>query len=109
MVCGLVMLVVGARLLVRDLGYQVMPLITGLVRPVLGSMIMAAAVLYLVELLPAAQSWTVGIAVLLISMLAGLVVYAVAIWGLWWVSGRPESAERELWKLVIALPTSARR
>jgi lipopolysaccharide exporter len=108
-VCGLVMLVVGARLLVRDLGYRVMPLITGLVRPVLGSMIMATAVLYLVEWLPAAQSWTVGIAVLLISMLAGLVVYASAIWGLWWVSGRPVSAERELWKLVIALPTSARR
>lgn len=108
-VCGLVMLVIGARLLTNNLGHEIMPLMTGLVRPVLSSMIMAAAVLYLQQLAPATQSWTGGFAVLLIVMLAGAVSYGVAVWVLWWVSGKPESAESELWKLVTALPTSVRR
>jgi PST family polysaccharide transporter len=101
--CGLVMLVVGARLLLKDLGHSPVPLLSGLVRPVFGSAIMAAGVLYLSLLIPTSPSWVANLGILLALVLTGCLLYGASVGLLWLISGRPESAERQLWRMLVDL------
>ena len=101
-VCSTLMLFLGAKLLVKDLGGGLKPLLAGLVRPIAGALLMAAAVLAAQRVLPHANSWLGEFGLLLLLVGCGALVYSMTVWTLWLLSGRPETAERELISLVQA-------
>jgi hypothetical protein len=87
---------------VKDLGGGLKPLLAGLVRPIAGALLMAAAVLAAQRVLPHANSWLGEFGLLLLLVGCGALVYSMTVWTLWLLSGRPETAERELISLVQA-------
>jgi len=101
-VCSTLMLFLGAKLLVRDLGGSLKPLLRGLLRPVAGALLMSATVLAAQRLLPPASSWLGEFGLLLVLVARGALAYSLTVWALWLLSGRPETAERELVSLAQA-------
>jgi PST family polysaccharide transporter len=101
-VCSTLMLLLGAKLLVKDLGGSLKPLLRGLLRPVAGASLMAATVLAAQRVLPDANSWLGEFGLLLLLVVCGALVYSLTVWILWLLSGRPETAERELVSLAQA-------
>jgi len=100
--CSTLMLLVGAKLLVRELGGSMKLLFVSLVRPIAGASLMAVAVLGAKRLLPSAGSWIGEFASLLLLVACGAVVYILTVWMLWRLAGSPATAERELLALVRA-------
>jgi PST family polysaccharide transporter len=101
-VCSTLMLFLGAKLLVSDLGGSLKPLLRGLLRPVAGALLMSATVLAAQRLLPPAGSWLGEFGLLLGLVACGALAYSLTVWALWLIAGRPETAERELVSLVKA-------
>jgi len=101
--CGIVMLFVGARWLLKDLRGSMLPLLGALVRPAVAAAAMAASLLVVQSAYPAGQSWLTGLAALLGLVVFGALVYGVTVGCLWLVGGRPrDSAEGELSFIVMS-------
>lgn len=99
--CGIVMLFVGARWLLKDLSGSMMPLLGALIRPAIGATAMAASLLAVQSAFPVGQAWLTGLAALLGLVVFGVVVYAAAIACAWLAAGRPrDSAEGELFFIL---------
>ena len=97
-----IMLVVGARVVVRDLHGSYAPLLRALIRPGVATALMSASILMLMSVLPVIEQWG-GKAALLVGLVAfGVLVYSVAVGCLWLIAGRPAGAERELLFVVAA-------
>jgi len=62
-------------------------------RPIVATLVMAAAVLALAPLLPGDASLSAAFVRLAVESLAGLVSYVLALWSLWSLAGRPAGAE----------------
>jgi O-antigen/teichoic acid export membrane protein len=96
-----VVLVVGTgTYVVRSLGGRLRDLLVGLVRPALAGAAMAAGLLPLTTLVPAGAGWGVLFVCLLALVAAGALLYAGACLSLWWLAGRPVSAEQDLLAFV---------
>ncbi len=80
----------------RRLGLRPVLLLRGIWRPVLGAVVMAGA-LWLSGL-----GWTddTGVQILAEAIAAGAIVYTAALWGSWWLAGRPAGAETDLLALL---------
>jgi O-antigen/teichoic acid export membrane protein len=103
-----IMIVVGARLVVRDLHGSYAPLLRALIRPGVATAVMSASILILIPDLPVIEQWG-GKAVLLVGLVAfGVLVYSVAVGCLWLMAGRPAGAERELLFVIAARLASKR-
>ena len=63
---------------------------------------MSATVLAAQRLLPPASSWLGEFGLLLVLVACGALAYSLTVWALWLLSGRPETAERELVSLAQA-------
>ncbi len=100
--CGVVMLFVGARWLLNDLRRSMVPLLRALFRPSFGAAAMAASLLSVQSAFPVGQQWLSGIAALLGLVGFGVLVYAAAVGCLWMAAGRPHDAESELIFLLRA-------
>ncbi len=100
--CSVVMLIVGARLLLADLGGSWVPLVRALVRPLLGAFAMAAALSALDATFPVSERWASEALYLVASIALGAIIYTVTVVGLWWLAGRPHEAERELFSVVVS-------
>ena len=84
---GAIMLVVGARVVVRDLHGSYAPLLRALIRPGVATALMSASILMLMPVLPVIEQWG-GKAVLLVGLVAfGVLVYSAAV-GCLWLDGR---------------------
>lgn len=97
-----VMLLLGAKVLLRDLDGSMKPLLVSMVRPIAAAALMAVAVLGAQRLLPPAGSWIGEFVSLLLLVAGGALVYLLSVWGLWRLAGCPASAEGELVALVRA-------
>jgi O-antigen/teichoic acid export membrane protein len=97
---GVLMLFVGARWLLNDLGGSMKPLLRAILRPALGSAAMAIALVSLQPTLSMRSDWFVGAFNLLILIAVGAVIYIVTVVAMWIGVGRPHEAEEELWFLL---------
>ena len=100
--CGVVMLFVGARWLLNDLRQSMVPLLRALFRPTFGAAAMAVSLISVQSVFPVGQQWLSGIAALLGLVGFGALVYAAAVGCLWMAAGRPHDAESELIFLLKA-------
>jgi O-antigen/teichoic acid export membrane protein len=92
------MLATGVTLLARNAGAELVPLAANLLRPALAA---AAMVAFLwAPTLPDLGSPLLDLAA---DAIAGALVYSLALAGLWFVSGRPNGAEREAAMLLAGL------
>jgi O-antigen/teichoic acid export membrane protein len=101
--CSMLTLLLGGRLLLRDLGRGMTPLLLNLVRPVAGASLMAGALWGAQHLLPSVESWIGEFLLLVLLVAGGALVYILTVWFLWWLSGGPNTAERELVSLLTRL------
>ncbi len=101
-ICSVVMLFIGARLLLMDLGGSFAPLLQALIRPGVGAAVMAASLVAVQANVSIDQHWFAGFGALLMFVAFGAVVYAATVGGLWFAVGRPQAAEGELLFLVIS-------
>ena len=100
--CGVLMLFVGARWLLNDLGMSMKPLLLGLARPIIGAGVMAASLQAVQPIAPFGQAWFVGVASLLALVVFGVLIYAAAVGSLWFLLGKQGDAEDELIFLLRA-------
>ena len=100
--CGVLMLFVGARWLLKDLRHGMGPLLKALVRPVIASGAMAASLMAVQSAFPAGDQWTIGLVYLLGLVLFGALVYVAALTCLWILAGRPHEGESELLFLAMS-------
>jgi PST family polysaccharide transporter len=98
--CGVVMLFVGAKWLLDDLRQSMKPLLVGLARPIVGAGVMAVSLQTVQSLVPFASEWFAGVALLLGLVAFGVLVYASAVAGLWFMTGKQGDAEDELLFLI---------
>ena len=94
--CSVVMLFVGAKLLLRELGGRLSALLGHLIRPLIGSAAMALVVLAIKGVLPVGAAWVGDLAFLLLLALAGALSYVLSVWVLWQLAGRPATAELQV-------------
>jgi lipopolysaccharide exporter len=99
--CGIAMLMIGARMLLNDLGGSGVALIVALVRPVIASCVMAGSILSFRGWLPDYTTWSAGLAEMMMMIAFGVLVFTVAVAAMWLVAGRPKGAESELISLVL--------
>lgn len=102
LLCGVLMLFVGARLLLEDLGGSVAPLVRALFRPAVGAAAMAAFLLALQGTISIGQNWFAGLSALLTLVLFGALVYVATVGCLWNLAGRPQDGEGELLSIVLS-------
>jgi lipopolysaccharide exporter len=98
--CGVVMLFVGAKWLLNDLRQSMKPLLVGLARPIVGAGVMALSLQTVQSLVPLAPDWFAGVVSLLGLVAFGVLVYASAVAGLWFMTGKQGDAEDELLFLI---------
>ena len=101
-VCGVFMLFVGARWLMRDLDGSIKPLIQALFRPAVGAAAMASSLIAVQSVVTIGEQWFAGLTVLLALVAFGALVYAAVVGCLWVAAGRPQDAEGELIFLVLS-------
>ena len=94
--CGVVMLFVGARWLLNDLRRGMLPLLSAMFRPTFGAITMAVSLLSVQSAYAVGQQWLTGIAALFGLVVFGALVYAATVGCLWMAAGRPHEAESEL-------------
>lgn len=99
-VAQLVMVVGSGGYLVRSLDGRLRDLLVGLVRPALAAAAMYAGLVPLTEMVPADAAWGIRFALLLGLVGIGALMYAGACLSLWWLAGRPATAELDLLELV---------
>jgi len=80
----------------KELAGRWTTLLLTLIRPLLGSGVMAAAVMGTRALLPQTQGSLSSLPLMLAMMLLGAVVYVGTVLALWSLRGKPDGAEREL-------------
>lgn len=93
---GLVSVVAGFSVAMKELSGRWSALLATLVRPLVGSAVMAAAVVGARELLPRTQGSLSSLPLMLGLMLLGAAVYAGTVLTLWRLGGAPDGAEREI-------------
>ncbi|HEX3112032.1 MAG TPA: oligosaccharide flippase family protein [Candidatus Eisenbacteria bacterium] len=93
---GLVSVVAGFSVALTELGGRWAVLLVTLVRPLVGSAVLAAAVIGARALLPRTQGSLSSLPWMLALILLGAAVYAGAVLTLWRLAGKPDGAEREL-------------
>ena len=110
-VCSTLMLFLGAKLLVRELGGQPEAAAGGLVRPDRRRFAYGGGRAGCPAPSSARQTPGSGeFGLLLLLVACGALVYSLTVWALWLLAGRPETAERELVSLVQArVPKRLRR
>jgi O-antigen/teichoic acid export membrane protein len=100
--CSAIMLLVGARILLADLGGSWLPLVRALWRPALGAVAMAASLMLLDSTFPSSTRWVSDAFYLVASILVGATVYVASVTVLWLLAGRPREAESELFFVALA-------
>jgi O-antigen/teichoic acid export membrane protein len=93
---GFVSVVAGFSVALKELAGRWTTLLLTLIRPLLGSGVMAAAVMGTRALLPQTQGSLSSLPLMLAMMLLGAVVYVGTVLALWSLRGKPDGAEREL-------------
>ena len=93
-------LIVGARMIVRNLRRSYLPMLRALVRPVVGASVMSLSLLALLPLLPVSGQWAFKALVLLLLVAFGALIYTATVVGLWLLAGRPQAAESELFSAL---------
>lgn len=97
-----VMLIVGARILLNNLGGKALPLLRGVVRPLIGALVMAAALIAVQSLFSPADSWFGRAGLLLFLVVFGAFTYLTTVTVLWYASGRPKGAETEFIYVLVS-------
>lgn len=100
--CAIVMLIVGARMFLRDLGAGGVPLMRALVRPAAGTLAMTASLLAVLPMLSSGAAWIERSFALVALIAFGAVIYCATVAALWFLAGRPDSAETDLYFVVRA-------
>jgi hypothetical protein len=104
---AIVMQLVNARVLTRDLGGDWKPLLAELVRPSIAAAAMAAVLGSMNAALPAAIRPLPDLIHLALSVGVGVVVYVATVAALWVLAGRPRGSETDL--LFVAISKLRRR
>ena len=86
----------GVHMLSRELRGSYKQLLLALARPVIGAATMAAALLAVLVTISPPDQWILKAMTLLLLVAFGVLVYTATVASLWFLSGRPQSAEAEL-------------
>lgn len=86
----------GVRMLARDLRGSSTQLLKALARPAIGAAAMAASLFTILPMFSLSDPWILKALTLLVLVAFGVLIYAATVAGLWFLAGRPQSAEAEL-------------
>jgi O-antigen/teichoic acid export membrane protein/glycosyltransferase involved in cell wall biosynthesis len=95
-ITSLVVLVVDFAVVFKVLEVGPQRIFSALARPVAGSLTMLAGLIPLRLLVPATESWIGSVIQLTTLAASGSILYLGAVFALWHLGGRPESAERQI-------------
>jgi len=97
---GVVSVILGFSVALEELQGRWSALLTPMVRPLIGSAVMAVVVIGCRALFPVAEGSLPSVPELLVLVLIGAASYAATILAIWRVAGSPDGAERTLLDLV---------
>lgn len=97
----LLVVAVSGGYLMQSLGGRPRDLVNALVRPAFSACAMWLALAPTVAAVPAHIGWGLSFVLLMALVALGALMYCGSCLGLWWLAGRPESAEQDLMRFAL--------